>query len=275
MIKVEKCEALLEIEHVINQYFSKKKPLDHSAYTINNPQLEFIMENFSGLLGMIDLPNNRYFYLGESIKTMFGLAPEKFYEKDTGIMKALDIFKPEHALLFAKEILPKFLEICNLYSATEDVKKLKLTYNTQLKTKEGVYRWFFHQITIVDLNEEGMPLILLKMMHDIDDIKTDEQIQMIISQKQENNTHKTIYEKTMLATAHATDSFATESFSITEREREILQLASYGLSGKKIAGELFISEHTVNTHKKNMLKKLNLSSSNELVRYAMMHGAIV
>ena len=55
---------------------------------------------------------------------------------------------------------------------------------------------------------------------------------------------------------------------LTEREMEIIHLIKGGKSTRIIAEELFLSEFTVETHRKNILKKLNLSSANELIAYA-------
>jgi DNA-binding NarL/FixJ family response regulator len=58
-------------------------------------------------------------------------------------------------------------------------------------------------------------------------------------------------------------------YILTKRELEILQLISTGKSNNEIAEELFISVHTVNSHRKNILKKLNQKNTAELVRFAV------
>jgi DNA-binding NarL/FixJ family response regulator len=55
----------------------------------------------------------------------------------------------------------------------------------------------------------------------------------------------------------------------THRELEILQLIAEGLSSKKIADRLFISEHTVSTHRKNVLRRYQMESTMELVAFAV------
>ena len=58
-------------------------------------------------------------------------------------------------------------------------------------------------------------------------------------------------------------------YILTKRELEILQLISTGKSNNEIAEELFISVHTVNSHRKNILKKLNQKNTAELIRFAV------
>ena len=62
--------------------------------------------------------------------------------------------------------------------------------------------------------------------------------------------------------------------SLTPRQREVLQLFAEGRSAKEIAGSLGISARTVEFHKYQMMEKLDLHSSAELVRFAVTHGLL-
>jgi DNA-binding NarL/FixJ family response regulator len=61
---------------------------------------------------------------------------------------------------------------------------------------------------------------------------------------------------------------------LSEREAEILTLLAEGFTNKEIADKLFISPRTIDTHKANIMTKLNLSSTVELVKYAIRQGYI-
>ncbi|WP_228235136.1 response regulator [Allomuricauda sp. M10] len=56
---------------------------------------------------------------------------------------------------------------------------------------------------------------------------------------------------------------------LSSREREILQLIAKGRTSHQIADELFIGKSTVDTHRKNMIRKLGLTGAGELLRYAV------
>lgn len=58
---------------------------------------------------------------------------------------------------------------------------------------------------------------------------------------------------------------------LSEREIEILECIALGLNSPEIAEKLFISVHTVRTHRKNIIKKLQLESGYELLLYAVKH----
>ena len=64
------------------------------------------------------------------------------------------------------------------------------------------------------------------------------------------------------------------SANLTKRELEILKLIASGNKTNQIAELLFLSIHTINTHRKNILKKLNMGSPTELVVYAINNGIV-
>ena len=61
---------------------------------------------------------------------------------------------------------------------------------------------------------------------------------------------------------------------LTIREREILKLIAEGKSSKEIADILYISVRTVERHRANMMDKLNLRKTAELIKYAIEKGYI-
>jgi two-component system, NarL family, response regulator NreC len=62
---------------------------------------------------------------------------------------------------------------------------------------------------------------------------------------------------------------------LTEREREILQLLAEGNSNKEAAAILNLSPYTVETHRTNMMQKLGLHNTAEIVLYAVRKGIII
>ena len=64
------------------------------------------------------------------------------------------------------------------------------------------------------------------------------------------------------------------SSRLTPRQREILQLLAEGKSNKQIGAELGITTKTAETHRSNIMAKLNLHSMSELVRYAIRNRVI-
>lgn len=61
---------------------------------------------------------------------------------------------------------------------------------------------------------------------------------------------------------------------LTPREREVLRLSAEGLTAPEIAERLHISPRTVETHRSNLMHKLNLQNHTDLVRFALQQGLI-
>ena len=59
---------------------------------------------------------------------------------------------------------------------------------------------------------------------------------------------------------------------LTSREREVLQLMSEGQSTAKIADQLHVSVKTVESHRQQLMQKLNIRSVAELTKYAIREG---
>ncbi len=62
--------------------------------------------------------------------------------------------------------------------------------------------------------------------------------------------------------------------TLTTREREVLQMAALGASSSEIASRLFVSRRTVENHRASMMKKLNLHTQTQLIRFAIQRGIL-
>jgi DNA-binding NarL/FixJ family response regulator len=85
---------------------------------------------------------------------------------------------------------------------------------------------------------------------------------------------RSVVAKLMGSRGKSTGSTDMRYESLTRREQEVLRLLAEGLGAKKIAEKLFISPKTVENHRTNIMNKLDLHSTIELVRYAARLGLI-
>jgi len=70
------------------------------------------------------------------------------------------------------------------------------------------------------------------------------------------------------------DSGRQDAGILTNRESEVVQLLAEGKSNKEVAGILFITDRTVEGHRREIMRKLDLGSIADLVRYAVRNGII-
>jgi DNA-binding NarL/FixJ family response regulator len=61
---------------------------------------------------------------------------------------------------------------------------------------------------------------------------------------------------------------------LTNRERQVLEFIAHGFTSREIADKIFLSISTVNTHRANIMQKLNIHDTAGLVRYAMQEGIV-
>ncbi|MGN6164401.1 MAG: response regulator [Flavisolibacter sp.] len=63
-----------------------------------------------------------------------------------------------------------------------------------------------------------------------------------------------------------------KQFDLTKREREIIQLLKEGCTNQQIADRLYLSVYTVETHRKNIMHKLNFNNTASLLKYIYEHN---
>ena len=76
------------------------------------------------------------------------------------------------------------------------------------------------------------------------------------------------------AIARPADASPSGVAALTDREREVLQLIAEGLSSKEIAGMLGVSLKTVDSHRSNLMEKLDIHKVSALVRFAIRTGLV-
>lgn len=69
--------------------------------------------------------------------------------------------------------------------------------------------------------------------------------------------------------------FNCEAVAISERELEVIKLIAEGYTNNEIAEKLFLSPHTVNTHRKNIMAKLGVNNTAAIVMYAVKTQLVV
>ena len=77
-----------------------------------------------------------------------------------------------------------------------------------------------------------------------------------------------------LVAADAEERRRAEDDPLSDRERDVLRLLALGHTNQEIAGKLYISVRTAETHRAHIMQKLRLTTRAELVRYALAQGLL-
>jgi DNA-binding NarL/FixJ family response regulator len=121
-----------------------------------------------------------------------------------------------------------------------------------------------NQMQIKELNNAGIRNIAMK---------TDDRVELLQAVTSALKGKKA-YSGTVLDILLKQDGPAEDACLLTTSEIEIVRLISTGLTTKEIAVKKHVSFHTVMTHRKNIFRKLGVSSSPELMMFAIRAGLI-
>ena len=131
------------------------------------------------------------------------------------------------------------------------------------KKKNGTYFQFLQKSILVQSDESGNPLLYLRYGYDISHL-VKPSVGLII------NTPV----QTLIWDYNITKKSLEQVNLISVHEKKILKLLSEGKSSKEMADILFVSPHTIDTHRRNLLKKTNCMDSTALVTFTKMTGLI-
>ena len=122
------------------------------------------------------------------------------------------------------------------------------------------------QAYILEVDQEGRPALILGNVITLGD---HEKLPVRASAKliSDSGFSETIFSKTYQPISNALS-------GLTDRELDILRNLAAGKTSKQIGDELYISPHTVDTHRRNLLKKLDCRSVVELARFAYENGLL-
>lgn len=124
---------------------------------------------------------------------------------------------------------------------------------------------------IIAVLENGVEAYLLKECNESEVLKA----LTAISNKEKfycNKVKSNIVESIYLSCSCSSNCENCRPSPLSKKELEIVELLVNGYTTRKIAEECKLSVHTINTHRRNILKKLDLHSTSELIAYAFNNG---
>lgn len=212
------------------------------------------------------------FHVGDFYYFIFNCPIAQVEWTSNSITKILGLEAPEDFTIdfilehIHPEDLPYFLDFENQVTSffnqlpVEKVLKYKVSYDYRIRRKDGTYIRILQQALTIQTNDEGAVIRVLDVHTDISHLK-----------KENGSTLSFIGlegEPSIFDYAHSKE-FSKTKNKLTKKEREILSLLAAGKNSFEIADRLFISKNTVDTHRKNMLKKTKCKTTVELTMMCM------
>jgi DNA-binding CsgD family transcriptional regulator len=218
-------------------------------------ELDFYYPYNSTFFCITNTVHQNFEYISKNFKACTGLKKEDLYKG------GMNYFWSR----FHKDDVPLWVQsLKNLMNFTmndldnEKRKRMSYTWNYRFKIASGKYVNIIQNTTPIQFDENHKPIIGLAHYTILQ-----EGIHMDICASAKSLNDKNEYET--LFFSNLTNKNLIGNFS--HRERDVIRLLLLNKTSNEISEKLYISKHTVDTHRRNILKKFNLNSTSELKNY--------
>jgi DNA-binding CsgD family transcriptional regulator len=179
---------------------------------------------------------------------------------DGGVNFVLEHYHPEDLNLFNNQIFGDRLTILKDIPVNEH-KDYIFSFNYRVKNGLGEYVNILQRNSFIQSDENGNPLLSMGVVTNIHHYKTENPVIQLVEK---------VDPSTGMADLIAKNTYylREEDKVFSKRERQILLYIADGLTSRQIADKLFISEHTVINHKRNMHHKSNTQNTAALLGFA-------
>lgn len=229
----------------------------------NQETIDQYLPDGASFFYVIEIQTGKYHFMGKQQESVSGYTNEEFSLR--GLQLLFENIHPDEVEFVVNNVYARFAKV-TASVAIENRKSLQFQYNYRFRRKDGKYINLMEQVYILELDENGAPSMLLGNVIALD---TTEVLPVRCSGRliKSNQMSEIIFSKVYGNEIHPIE-------MITPREREILLNLSEGKTSLVIGEKLFISRHTVDTHRRNLLKKLGCKSTVELTRLAFRNGLL-
>jgi len=210
---------------------------------------------------VLNLTNSTISHHHENILKLHGL---KKYPQN--LKDIIDLVHPDDIDFITKaeqKVVERLIEV-----GKEHQLFLKSSYCFRMKTAAGNYELFHHQAILTWEDENKTPVQSINIHTNINHITKENPRTVLISGIGPRND----FHQIKIENFSSIKNF--REINLTKRETEILSFIAKGYSGSEISKILILSEHTVRSHRKNILTKTNSRNGKELLKKAFEWGLI-
>ena len=206
----------------------------------------------------------RYYLLGTPCEEITGFSPADYARG--GIEFWFSRVNPADISFVTEAIIEGFSQLVGIRGRQDSPIMIRMRY--RFLTAKGNWLNTIETRYLFSHNKNGLVDQTLCKFEVIDDQSSEISALKIISGK-DTDRNQMLAATLLLKNREALIQNAkNEQPPLTSREKQVLQMISDGLSTKMIADQCFISVHTVETHRKHLLEKLDVRNSMELIKKA-------
>ena len=248
-------------EEILNSYaeiFNSTSKYDGTfvkKYIAKLTELNDYLPPLESFILITNTSTQSYEFISDNFERTLGLDRQRML--DEGLKYYLAHYHPDELPILLK-IFEELMVFTVSKVSVEDRKNVVYSWNYRIKDSKGAFKNMHVQQTPIFFDEANKPIIGYSYNTVVGE---DEERPLIGSCKllTKDDDFKLLFLKN-----YSKDAFEN---LLSNREIEIVSLLAKSQTTKQIAKNLSISEHTVGVHRKNILKKLNFNSTNEIIEY--------
>lgn len=236
------------------------------AKDAHEDELEFSLEIHKKLLSFFQV-GDYYYYIFNVKQSIFELISSEitellgYYPDEVDVPFFLSNIHPDDQpwfLNFENKVKEFFATLSH-----HQIPNYKVRYDYRIRKKNGEYIRILQQVVTIQFDENNGVLRTLGVHTDISHIKSEGLPVLSFIGLNGEPSYTAVEVKKV---------FTSTEMPLTRREREILTLLTQGNKSEDISRLLFISKLTVDTHRKNLLKKTDTTSTVALISMAIKKG---
>ena len=244
-----------KINSIYNEIFDNYPQVEIEEHIKKLIELDFYYPFNSTYYCITNTVHQSFEYVSKNFTACTGLSKEKMLAG--GMDYYWSLFHPEDIDLWLKSLTN--LMVFTMSELTDEQRtRMSYTWNYRIKITDGSYVNIVQNTTPLQFDETNKPIIGLAHYTVLDgNIKMD--ICASAKYLNDKNEYETLFYQNV--------STSNLLGNISNRERDIVRLIITKKTSDEISKKLNISKHTVDTHRRNILKKLDISSTFELVNF--------
>src|SRR5690606_20604638 len=210
---------------------------------------------------ILDSPTLTFDMVSPTVEKLIGIKPSDF-----SFQALIERVHPDdmHFLMKCEDVVAHFLKNC---IPPEKMVKYKISYCLRQKTPDKGYRLFLLQTITMQTTTDGALLKVFGSHTDINHItrRNNHKLSLIELDGETSFLEIDVFKNKVLNNYTPFDLKNQLYQTYTKRELEIIRHLAWGLTTEEIADKLCLARNTVETHRKNILKKSNAKNTTEVV----------
>jgi DNA-binding CsgD family transcriptional regulator/PAS domain-containing protein len=250
--------AIYEIViNYMHQLQFSSENIDYQLFEKHKNSVDALAELSNSSIQIFDLNQTKIIFFSKNYGKILGYSAEEFQTLNYAFFEAKIHPEDKYDLaIFGLSTLKLFKE----FSSDEKLNH-KVVYEFRMQNAQGIFVRMIDQYQILELDSTGQIWLMMSTF----DISPNQDAESTVKCQIHNFRTGKILNSTIEY---------KPSLELTKRELEILNLVKKGYLSKEISDKLFISVHTVNTHRQRLLEKLGANNSMEAIIFATKYGLI-